>query len=395
MASVSRIDNIKLQGKQRPSLCFLIFFLSLTACGQVTGENFIKSVEENVLRYYEAQNTVCYNFTEKRYFLTGSSLVSHGTVMVYKENKKVFYRGTHTYEPIALKDLKFETVKNRAWFGTNIFRANYFNDYSHLQDKDRFYSFSNRPSEIVKPDRSLADVFSDKSYFTRLTEDKETYCLTLTDTNRKTKGFASNTIKTIKTYRISKKDFSILNYSQYNFWTTEDVSNSDSVVVTYDYLKKSFNTVKSYVDGFIPLTGKKPVPLPPEKDTCVVFPEFSLPDTSGGVKSIDSNYVLVDFWYRACAPCMANIKQLNRLALKQVQVIAINVRDSINDDVRSIVSKYKITFLFRGAELARAMNVEAFPTMYFYDKRRNILFKHIGFAYAEAIEEQLSPFIKD
>jgi thioredoxin-related protein len=202
--------------------------------------------------------------------------------------------------------------------------------------------------------------------------------------------------KRVKVFYISKKDYSIVRYSSSTFWTVDDLHQSDSVIYTYRYYACPFKEVKKYVDNFEPLTGQIPKLQEESKDSLTHFPRFLLPDTSGRLKEISASYVLVDFWYKACAPCLANMKNLDKLHYKNLEIVTINIRDNIQDpDVQKVISKHQFTFLFNGNNLAKQLNVTAYPTMFLYDKNRNILYKHIGFGNMAELEEVIKKYLPE
>lgn len=367
------IKHISLNKKWKLFFCFLSVFYS---------HGFSQPLQNKIIQFYNNKKSICYTFTEKRYsqLAKAKPLVSHGKVKCYREDNSIFYSGTQSYDIPELKEVKFETVNNRWYFGTNCYLENFFKNYVNLEEKKRYYAYLNSPKDILKPDTSLSSVFFDPLFISSITKSsKDFYKIELTDTTRhefdNLDGYRS---ETRKVFLISKKDYSILNYSHYVIYTVGDVIVHDSVVYTYKYFELPFKAVKKEVNSFRPLTGKAPVMPELPKDTIKVFPELNLPDTSGLVRKINSKYILVDFWYKACGPCLANMKQLDKLNFKDVEIVTINVRDSLDEDVRKIISKHKFTFLFGGKELAKKLAITAYPTMYLLDKDRTVLYKHVG-----------------
>jgi hypothetical protein len=344
----------------------------------------IEKLKYKVVNFYSSKENLCYKFVEVRNGnLFPRQLVSHGNMMTLRCEDEVSYRGIHLYD--SLPELKFETVHNNRYFGVNHYNGDYFNDYKILPDKKRFYSFNNSPKDILKPDTSLRVLFYDANYHATLSKSGDLYRLELKDTTRReqqTEGYHS---KRLKVFYISSKDYSIVKYSSHNFWTSGDLENADSVVYNYTYYTASKKRVESYINNFKPLTGKKFTPPPPPKDSTTRFPEFKLPDSTGKIKTISSRYLLIDFWYKACGPCLANMKFLDKIQYRDVKVVLINVRDTLDNDVRKIISKHNFTFLFKGNELARRLGIEAYPTMYLIDERRTILKKHKGFGNTEEL----------
>lgn len=378
--------------KQKLFFCFMFFCNCICFCQSLKDKEIsIKIIQEKTIQFYAEQNTLCYTFEETRNGnLYPARLVSRGDVKSYREGAEVFYRGTERYDTIILKTHIFETVKNPSYFGVNHYQENYYADYKVLPEKKRYYTFKNTPDKILKPDTSLKKVFSDSCFHKRLTETKELYRLELRDTNKYERKLDGYTTEKIKVFYLSKKDYRIVKYSEQFFWTTGDLHNSDSVVRVYTYYHDPLKKIKRDVNSFTPLTGKKYIPPLPPRDTVSVFPEFHLPDSSGKLRKPDAPYMLVDFWYKACGPCLVNMKYLDKLKYKDIEIITINIRDTLDGDVRKIMSKHDFTFLFNGNKIAEALHVTAYPTMYLIDRNRNILYKHIGFGGSEELTELLN-----
>lgn len=369
---------------------FVLFAPLLYAQNPSFQDNLIISrVEEKAIAYYQTKKTLSYSFVQTFYTSQNSKeLVSKGNVRVIKMQDSLYYRGIHLYD--AFPDLKFEIVKNKDYFGVNNYQSNYFSNYYLLPVNKRFYTFNNSPDNIMRPDTFLKTVFRKPSYSSSIMIGSDHYRLQLSDTNKYSGNLDNQTFKQIKVYYISKKDYRITKYSSHKFWTSGDLIKNDSVVYYYTYEDIPHEEVKTYVDSFKPLTGKKQMAPPPPKDSLKIFPAFHLPDSSGKIKEIDSKYVLVDFWYKACAPCLANMNFLDKIAYKDLEVVTINIKDSIDNDIRKIISKHSFTFLFNGQELNKELKLNAYPTMYLFDKNRNILYKHIGYGDTEKLVELLN-----
>ena len=375
---------LKKNGKPASFFLLILFYQSVSS----------QSLQEKVVNFYNTKKTICYTFEEKRYnsALPVNPLISQGDVRCYREDDMVFYRGVQHYEPEILKDVKFETVKNKFYFGTNNFNENFFKDYKTLPENKRFYAYHNSPKDLLTPDTSLRSVFNDPKYLSGITTASEgLYRLELRDTNLRTLTFMGNSVggssKKIKVFYISKKDYSIVKYSLHTFQTIGDLESSDSLVYTYTYYELPFKKVKEEVDHFIPLGEKIKVPRPVVIDTFTVFPEFHLADTSGKIKGITSRYTLLDFWYRGCAPCLANMKELDKLEFKDLEILTINIYDKVDEDIRKIVAKHKYTFLFNGQALNKQLRLDSYPTMFLLDENRKILLKHVGYGDLSELRE--------
>ena len=393
MVLMLSIDRKNILRKWKFIFCFFLIFLNLPGQILQTGSD-CDAFKTSVVNSYASKNQLCYTFEERRYTkgLPVNPLISRGKVVSYKEDRQVFYLGTHTYDPEGLKNVKFETVKNQFYFGTNCFLENFFKDYKTLPENKRFYAYRNSPEDLLKPDTFLRSIFYHPKYHSRLSITSDSlYRLELTDTNLHAfTNIEGNRTKSIRVYYILKKDYSIVKYALHTFFTVGDLETRDSVIYTYSYYNLPFKDVKQEVNHFIPLGGEKPaMPKTTLNDSITVFPDYHLPDTSGKIKEINSRYVLVDFWYKTCEPCLANMKQLDKLKFKDVEIVTINIRDTVDNDIKQIVSKHNYTFLFKGQGLNKQLRLYAYPTMILYDEHRKILYKHTGFGNIEELSEVL------
>src|SRR5579871_3381346 len=95
-----------------------------------------------------------------------------------------------------------------------------------------------------------------------------------------------------------------------------------------------------------------------------------------------SNYkgkvVFINFWASWCAPCQAELPELNRLAAdyrdRKVQVIAINV-DEHRKDAKKSLAKLGLTTTHMKivsdpkSKIVSAYNIESMPTSFILDQR--------------------------
>lgn len=110
--------------------------------------------------------------------------------------------------------------------------------------------------------------------------------------------------------------------------------------------------------------------------------EFTVASLSGGSLSLQQfrgDYVLLHFWASWCAPCTAEISELQHFqrALKshRLTVVAIAV-ESDWSDVDSLARANRITYpigLDRSGELQKALNVTGVPLSFLVDRSGHIV----------------------
>jgi peroxiredoxin len=214
------------------------------------------------------------------------------------------------------------------------------------------------------------------------------------------------TIKSLATkFTISKNDFRIIAYTQKICLSFNDVIQMYSSEIRYLYHKTSEKEIKKRLDSFIPnrkiITSNR---FPKSFiDTTTFFPHFQLPDSSLASfdsKSCHSKFVLIEFWYRGCAPCLANIKELKEISQAfnktDLQVLAINDVDQYSNELNSFLKRNSINYkaLFNGGELAKKLNINAHPCTFIYETQtRKIILHKLGGGQGYA--DEIKGFLND
>ena len=112
--------------------------------------------------------------------------------------------------------------------------------------------------------------------------------------------------------------------------------------------------------------------------------------------------VLLDFFYKKCAPCCAALPFLQSIHEKYkdrgVVLLGIDpIDDPIKDEMADFIGKRGITYtvLFSDRELPQTYHIVAFPTLFFIDRDGKIAKVHRGYhpTLEEAIEEQLQKML--
>jgi len=126
-------------------------------------------------------------------------------------------------------------------------------------------------------------------------------------------------------------------------------------------------------------------------------PEWSLPTLTGDtirLADLKGKVVLLDFFYKSCAPCCAAMPVLQSLHEKYkdkgFMMIGIDpIDDPEKDKMVDFLAKRGITYtiLFSERELSDTYRVSGYPTLYFLDREGKIAKMHIGFG--KGMEEEL------
>ena len=155
-------------------------------------------------------------------------------------------------------------------------------------------------------------------------------------------------------------------------------------------------TMKDYV------ADNKVEPL--EEDTQA--PEWTLPTLKGdsiSLADLRGKVVLVDFFYRKCAPCGAAMPVLQRLHEKYkdqgLVVIGIDpIDDPVKDDMADFLAKRGIdyTVVFSSRNLPQEYHVTGYPTLFFINTKGKIEKVHEGFSQTmeQELEKQIQKMLK-
>ena len=138
---------------------------------------------------------------------------------------------------------------------------------------------------------------------------------------------------------------------------------------------------------------KEPDPLPEGSPA----PEWSLPTLTGDtihLANLKGKVVLLDFFYKSCAPCCAAMPILQSLHEKYkdkgFMMIGIDpIDDLVKDEMADFLAKRDITYtiLFAERELSNTYRIAGYPTLFFHDREGKIAKVHRG--YKKDMEEEL------
>ena len=157
-------------------------------------------------------------------------------------------------------------------------------------------------------------------------------------------------------------------------------------------------SIPSYVllKDYVP--HKSPELLPVD----TIAPDWELPSlTEENIRLSDQKgkIVLIDFFYKACYPCMQALPGLQRLHEKYggkgFRVIGIDPYDTKEkDEIDVFLAKRGVTYtvVLGGKDVAMDYHVSGYPTMYLVDEDGKILFSQVG--YGDGTEEKLEEVIK-
>lgn len=166
---------------------------------------------------------------------------------------------------------------------------------------------------------------------------------------------------------------------------------------TVDESLLTLNAVPANVklSNYVPYEAPKPL----RKRS--VAPGWALPTLSGDTLSLSDlrgKVVLIDFFYKSCAPCCAALPALQRLHEKYKDrgfvMVGIDPFDDPDEDAMAdFLSKRGISYTvaFADRELAETYHVSGYPTLFLVNRKGKIMQVYVGYSkdMEAEIEKQL------
>lgn len=207
-------------------------------------------------------------------------------------------------------------------------------------------------------------------------------------------------------YWISKKDYLLLQYTT-NF---DIIMNNDTM---YQYQK--FELVNFLFDNKVDVSKLSVNSVPtfiklkeysPEKEAEPLLndttaPEWSLISVDGDKVSLSDfkgKYVLLDFFYKSCMPCMKALPVMQSLYEKYKEkglvVIGIDPYDTNTALLKKFLSKKGVTYpvLLGSKELSSQYRVSGYPSIFLIDKTGKII--HSSAGYGDGTEAELDELMQ-
>lgn len=375
-----------------------LMFPILTSAQANRAEKKYFEVIDSAMRYLSSRNEISYQFEETR---EGSNfkrpIVSIGQVKIVNLNGEIFYVGTHSYYFDSIRPSRYDFVKRDNLFGVNIFTKGHFKNYSNLKENKRYFGFNSSEKDLLKPHPAIYEDLIDAKYIRKFEVLDDKYQIELIDTNKHMLHGAVEGCRfnSVRIYHFDKKDYRLLLFSKQSTTRIEDLLVLDKAVRTYSFLALSRKEIIESIYTFTPMPDEPlPSKVPSIFDTLRVFPSTQLIDSSGKFTRLTNSLLLVDFWYKSCAPCIANMKYLERVKRNGLEIVLINVSDSPTDlQVKQLMKKYPFTFLFNGRDLATQLGITGYPTMFLLDEHQKIIYRHVGSGGSDELTDVLDAYL--
>ena len=279
-----------------------------------------------------------------------------------------------------------------------------------LRHNFEFYEPLTNPDNSVLPNgNSPDDSLVVYSLTDTMLDGKACYDITRLDTTREQDIFGGTWLRNEKRIWIDKQT-----YLPIQFYTVQVLVEGKDTLCQYTYDKLlSFDTTINYsrftleslpdemiVIDYVPEKSIKPLGRGKRA------PEWTLPTISGdsiSLADLQGKIVLLDFFYKSCAPCCAALPTLQRMHEKYkdqgLVIIGIDPYDDpIKADMADFVAKRSVgyTVVFSDRELPQKYRVTGYPTLFFINREGKIVKYHEGFSASmeEEVEKQIQKMLK-
>ena len=279
-----------------------------------------------------------------------------------------------------------------------------------LRHNFEFYEPLTNPDNSVLPNgNSPDDSLVVYSLTDTMLDGKACYDITRLDTTREQDIFGGTWLRNEKRIWIDKQT-----YLPIQFYTVQVLVEGKDTLCQYTYDKLlSFDTTINYsrftleslpdemiVIDYVPEKSIKPLGRGKRA------PEWTLPTISGdsiSLADLRGKVVLIDFFYKACAPCCAALPTLQRMHEKYkdqgVVVIGIDPYDDpVKADMADFIEKRSVgyTVVFSDRELPQKYRVTGYPTLFFINREGKIVKYHEGFSQTmeQELEKQIQKMLK-
>ena len=286
----------------------------------------------------------------------------------------------------------------------------WINDIMEIRYSEKFYEVLTEPDASPMPnDEALANALITYSLTETTLDGKPCYTVDCVRTKFEPNMSGMQTIRIYKQILIDRES-----YLPLQFTSVIDIKEGEDTLCQYEQYKllsfdSTINESRFTLDA-IP-AGATMMDYVPDDEVEPLSkgkkaPKWTLPTLKGDTISLSDfrgKVVLVDFFYRKCAPCNAAMPVLQRLHEKYkdqgVVVIGIDpIDDPVKDNMADFLAKRGIdyTVVFSDRELPQKYHVTGYPTLFFINEKGKIEKVHEGFSQTmeQELEEQIQKMLK-
>ena len=297
-------------------------------------------------------------------------------------------------------DKELERIAHFPWIGVTKSLRHNFEFYDPLTDQD-IYLLPN----VDSPDDSLVTY----SLADTTIDGKACYDVICLDTTPKRDIFGGTWLRNEKRIWIDKQT-----YLPIQFYTVQVLLEDKDTLCQYTYDKLlSFDTTINYSRFTLESLPAEMIVKDYKHEKTVKplgrgkrAPEWTLPTIAGdsiSLADLRGKIVLIDFFYKSCAPCCAALPTLQRMheKYKEQGVVVIGI-DPYDDPVKAEMADFlakrgiDYTVVFSDRELPQKYHVTGYPTLLFINEKSKIEKVHEGFSQTmeQELEEQIQKMLK-
>lgn len=339
------------------------------------------SLADSVVNYYKTKNSL--NYSVKRlYYATSENVCDTFYANIYLSRcpKELYYLVDYKKRYVAINNNKYK--------GYNDLIDKKYVDYTAFKYDYQPIERNFKPAFIFSPDTFKATLTGKKRLVIRRINYDHLIVIETIDTVKFYTRDSSTLYKqNTNKYYISRLDYSILKTSNHPHTIRSDGDHKDSIVYIYKYNKIKNRSINDSIRNFQPIKSVDNISKSTDSKV-TTFPDFNLKDTSNtsfSSSNVNSKYTLIEFWYKGCSPCLANMKNLENIrksfSSTELTIIAINETDKIDNNVKTILRKLNCSFdfLFGPSKLTETLSIKQYPSTYIYSSHdRKIVFYDIG-----------------
>ena len=286
----------------------------------------------------------------------------------------------------------------------------WINDIMAIRYSEKFYEVLTEPDASPMPnDEALANALITYSLTETTLDGKPCYTVDCVRTKFEPNMSGMQTIRIYKQILIDRES-----YLPLQFTSVIDLKEGEDTLCQYEQYKllsfdSTINESRFTLDA-IP-AGATMMDYVPDDEVEPLSkgkkaPKWTLPTLKGDTISLSDfrgKVVLVDFFYRKCAPCNAAMPVLQRLHEKYkgqgLVVIGIDpIDDPVKDNMADFLAKRGIdyTVVFSSRNLPQEYHVTGYPTLFFINEKGKIEKNHEGFSQTmeQELEEQIQKMLK-
>jgi len=189
-------------------------------------------------------------------------------------------------------------------------------------------------------------------------------------------------------------------YRTKNFWKLDsiilanrnNIASAEIIYLSICAVDVKTDTIKKYYDMLSPEIrssefGKRIIRYLESRSRLAagnVLADFALPDTAGKIiqlKDIKSNYILLDFWFSRCGPCIASFPEIEELyektARTKLAIVGISIDAKADNELwKETIDRYNLPWINVNDlkyKLVSSLAIGNYPTRVLLDTDRKIL----------------------